>query len=233
MEDTIDDYLRTLRTQLENKIVFLKQSRDSLKKLRREYKDEDPQEIDPETWKTFMKKPVMYVEKSDPIGLSLTDIDVHLQNETSLDWVELMAGKDMDYRATLRESINNQRNLNKDLSSLIRLLEQGDLGTEELENIPVASNLMDQNRKLWDSLELFTKEVLCKDEKNKIAIDSLLRRLVKFDPLLTISDFRVSQESGRLYRLLLKANLVDLVIQADNSTDSYVRLIDFTDNDLS
>jgi len=232
MEDTIDDYVRSLETQLENKVVFLKQSRDSLKKLRQEYKDEEAQDINPDIWKAFMKKPVMYVEKSDPIGLSLADVDVYLRNESSLDWIEMMTGKEMNYRTTLKESINNQRNMNKDLSTLIRLLEQDDLETEEVEEIPVASNLLDQNQKLWDSLQLFTKEVLCKNENNRIEIYNLLKRLVKFDPLLTVSDFRISHESERLYRLLSKANLVD-VIHIDNNTNSQVRLINFNDNDLS
>lgn len=232
MEDTIDDYVRSLETQLENKVVFLKQSRDSLKKLRQEYKDEEAQDINPDIWKAFMKKPVMYVEKSDPIGLSLADVDVYLRNESSLDWIEMMTGKEMNYRTTLKESINNQRNMNKDLSTLIGLLEQDDLETEEVEEIPVASNLLDQNQKLWDSLQLFTKEVLCKNENNRIEIYNLLKRLVKFDPLLTVSDFRISHESERLYRLLSKANLVD-VIHIDNNTNSQVRLINFNDNDLS
>lgn len=232
MEDTIDDYVRSLETQLENKVVFLKQSRDSLKKLRQEYKDEEAQDINPDIWKAFMKKPVMYVEKSDPIGLSLADVDVYLRNESSLDWIEMMTGKEMNYRTTLKESINNQRNMNKDLSTLIRLLEQDDLETEEVEEIPVASNLLDQNQKLWDSLQLFTKEVLCKNENNRIEIYNLLKRLVKFDPLLTVSDFRISHESERLYRLLSKANLVD-VIHIDNNTNSQVILINFNDNDLS
>ncbi|CAB4256499.1 similar to Saccharomyces cerevisiae YJR135C MCM22 Protein involved in minichromosome maintenance [Maudiozyma barnettii] len=232
MEDTIDDYVRSLETQLENKVVFLKQSRDSLKKLRQEYKDEEAQDINPDIWKAFMKKPVMYVEKSDPIGLSLADVDVYLRNESSLDWIEMMTGKEMNYCTTLKESINNQRNMNKDLSTLIGLLEQDDLETEEVEEIPVASNLLDQNQKLWDSLQLFTKEVLCKNENNRIEIYNLLKRLVKFDPLLTVSDFRISHESERLYRLLSKANLVD-VIHIDNNTNSQVRLINFNDNDLS
>ncbi|KAG0667790.1 hypothetical protein C6P45_005376 [Maudiozyma exigua] len=230
MEESMDDYVKTLETQLENKLVFLKQSRDSLKRLRQEYKtDGEPQEIDPEVWKLFMRKPVMYVEKSDPIGLSLADVNISLQNETSIEWMELM-----DYHHdTLQQTINTQKNLNKDLTTLITLLEQGDSGNQDMvQSIPVTSSSLRQNERLRNSLRLFTQHVLCENTDDIATVTSMIDRLIRYDPSLSVADFLSSHSTERLYRLLVKASLLETVSVSDN-TDSFVKMIDFTDNDLS
>ena len=230
MENSLDDYVKTLETQLENKLVFLKQSRDSLKRLRRDYKtDGDSQDVDPEVWKTFMKKPVMYVEKSDPIGLSLADINIFLQNETSLNWMELMKY----HRETLLQTINTQKNLNKDLTTLISLLEQDGSNNEDIvQSIPATGTSLSQNKQLRNSLNLFTEQVLCEDGEDIAVVDSLIEKLTKYDPTLTTVDFRLSKSTERLYRLLVKASLLD-TSPGPNNTSQYVKLIDFTDDDLS
>lgn len=230
MEDSLDDYVKTLETQLENKLVFLKQSRDSLKRLRREYKtDVEPQEIDPEVWKLFMRKPVMYVEKSDPIGLSLADINISLQNETSLEWMELMNY----HRDTLQQTINTQKNLNKDLTTLITLLEQEDSDNQDMvQSIPATSSSLRQNEQLRNSLRSFTQQVLCENTDDIATVNSIIDRLIRYDLSLSVSDFRSSNSTERLYRLLVKASLLETA-SVSGSTDSFVKMIDFTDNDLS
>lgn len=230
MENSLDDYVKTLETQLENKLVFLKQSRDSLKRLRRDYKsDGESLEIDSGVWKLFMRKPIMYVEKSDPIGLSLADINVSLQNETSVDWMELMNY----HQDTLQQTINMQKNLNKDLTTLISLLEQEGSDNENIvQSIPAASTSLMQNKLLRNSLKSFTEQVLCKDHEDIVGVNSLMERLVKYDPSLTVVDFRLSQSTERLYRLLVKASLLETSM-VPYSTDPFVKMIDFTDDDLS
>ena len=235
-DEGANDYVNALETQLENKTVFLKQSQESLRKLRRKFKadnaDATPVAVDKETWKAFMKKPMMFVEKSDPIGLSLADSSVRMRNETSRDWAELVSGSELDYKRGLEEMINSQRSVNKDLETLVRLLEHGDEGQEgSLEHIPVAATLSDKNASLWASLSKLCSEVLCRDSEDPSEVESVLKRLVQYDAVLSVSDFNGTPELERLYRLLLRANLLDP--EFSPSSSGHVRLLDFNDDDLS
>lgn len=235
--DVLNDYVKTLETQLENKTVFLKQSQDSLRKLRREFKDRKDANpaavsVDKETWKSFMKKPMMFVEKSDPIGLSLADSSIHMRNETSRDWIELMAGDQLGNKQGLETMIQSQRSVNADLEVLIDLLQHGDGdGAVDSNKISVSSTLSDKNAELWTSLNKLSSEVLCRSNEDAVLVESTLKRLVQYDPLLSVSDFNGTPELERLYRLLLRANVLD----PDYSPSGlgHVRLVDFNDEDLS
>lgn len=223
MDDGIATYIKTLETHIENKTVFLKQSTESIKKLRRDNKNGDKYSVNSDTWKTFTKKPVMYTEKSDPIGLSLADVSISMRNETSLDWIELMAGKQFNYQENLKAMITQQQRLNQDLETLIQLLEQEE---PKLNDIPVSSSLVSQNQALWLSLQRFVQTVLIKDQQKAEETIEIVNRLIRYDLLLNIDDFRGAEDLERLYRLLIRANLLEI---RQNS----VRLIDFNDDDLS
>ncbi|CCF58586.1 hypothetical protein KAFR_0E04360 [Kazachstania africana CBS 2517] len=216
-DGSVDAYLRSLETQVENKQYFLNQANETIKNLSKADKSQNLQNDG--KFRELMKKPMVFTERSDPLGVSLVSTSLRLRKDSSNDWISL----NTEYNKNIRSMIETQKKVNRDLEVLVNLFEKGSTGKGT--SLAVRPSLVEENNALWARLETMLKETLFKQGNHVESVYSLFKRLVKSDPSVRQQDFQESDDSKKMFRLLLKADLIEI----DETSDT-VRLINFTDD---
>lgn len=229
--DLLEVYLKSLEDQLENKKYFLKQAQHAIDRLQTD--PDTYQRIPDEDWQDFLKKPMFFPGRSDSIGLSLASESLGSRQQTSEEWLEYMK----HILSDMEEMVKYQHEANHEISILIELLERNST-ISSMSLVKTATKSPEQlNRELYGKLEDFVRHYLsvdlldAEDAGNELfgEIFQLIRRLINYDTSLRVTDFH--RASRGLYRLLLRSNLISINKGSDDNC--YVKLIDFTDSDLS
>ncbi|CCD27185.1 Mcm22p NDAI_0J02930 [Naumovozyma dairenensis CBS 421] len=253
-----DLYGKTLRTNIENKKYFLKKARDAISELKAAAAtaEQDGAELSKtkknkeEVWNRFLSKSMLFPERSDPIGLSLASLSQSMRMESSKDAINVMKGNTQN----LDSMLIYQKQLNDNIETLIKSLDNNANGDDDdqgqVRHSQVQTHAMDwdtstamKNKELWESLNKFVTEALFSNDPyanvlTKDIVSQVLKKLINYDPTLTLEDFKEDKQGNgalmRLYRLLLKSNLI--ICEGDSNIsprDRRVQLIDFIDSDLS
>lgn len=221
-EEFYETYINSLEQQIEDKRFFLLQARNAIESLQNGGNGEHL--ITPEQWQDFLKKPMFFPERTDPIGLSLASASFITRQKTSEEWLE-HTEKELGHMQTM---IRDQEQINQNMLVLIELLEQK--SDRAFANALMSESLLQRNRRLLRELEEFVENYLALDMANAensnetVYRDTMeiLSRLIRYDTHLKTTDF--PQSTKGLFRLLLRSNLIAL---EDEESARYVRLLDF------
>lgn len=226
-QDLLEVYIDTIEQQIDNKTLFIKQARDAIESL--QTGGMDVHSINPEQWQSFMKRPMFFPERSDPIGLSLASTGLVSRQRSSEEWLEHMEVQLKDMEAM----IGSQQKVNQEITVLLELL------TQKLETPPNDNRMQEtpvqRNRRLRTGLTKFIEDFLSldlADSRNtaeEVCNDLMvvIERLINYDTNLKTTDFPPSTKG--LFRLLLRGNLITLNEVGDKH---YVKLIDFADPEV-
>lgn len=230
-KDLLEVYQKSLEDQLENKKYFLRQAQNAIDRLQTD--PDTYRRIPDENWQAFLKKPMFFPGRSDPIGLSLASESLGSRQQTSEEWLEYMER----HLSDMEEMVKYQYEAKNEISMLIELLERNsNISTMPL--LKKATKSPEQrNRDLYDKLETFVRDYLSVDltdaeDAGKDIFDEifrLIKRLINYDTSLKVTDFH--RASKGLYRLLLRSNLISINKASDGNC--YVKLLEFTNSDLS
>lgn len=215
-------YINSIEQQIEDKKFFLSQARNVVKSLRSE--GSRPRIISLEQWQDFLKKPMFFPERSDPIGLNMVSASLVSRQTTTEEWLHYMEEKLIH----MQTMIGDQEHINRDMLILIELLEQRP--QISLVNSPTLESPSQRNHRLHLELEDFVKNYIALDladagestEEVQRDLIILLSRLVHYDRYLKTTDFQKSTRG--LFRLLLRSNLITIHKERNIR---YVRLLDF------
>lgn len=221
-DELFETYINSIEQQIEDKRFFLSQAKNVVESLRNE--GNRSRNITLAQWQDFLKKPMFFPERSDPIGLNMVSASLVSRQTTTEEWLHYMEEK-LDH---MQAMIGDQEHINRDMLVLIELLEQRPKIT--LVNIPTLESPSQRNQRLHLELEDFVKNYIALDladagnstEEVQRDLILLLSRLVHYDKYLKTTDFQKSTKG--LLRLLLRSNLIT-VYKERNAR--YVRLLDF------
>ncbi|GCE97347.1 hypothetical protein ZYGM_004902 [Zygosaccharomyces mellis] len=223
-QDLLEVYIDTIEQQVDNKTFFIKQARDAIKSLRTGGMND--YSINLQQWQSFMKRPMFFPERSDPIGLSLASTGLVTRQQSSEQWLEDMEVQLNDMQTMIR----NQQQVNQEMTVLLELLiQKSEIPSD---NNPIQENAIQRNRRLRTGLAKFIQESLSLDladsqnTTEEVCSDlmTVIERLINYDTNLKTTDFPPSTKG--LFRLLLRGNLITLNEVGDKR---YVKLIDFAD----
>lgn len=223
-QDLLEVYIDTIEQQVDNKTFFIKQARDAIKSLRTGGMND--YSINLQQWQSFMKRPMFFPERSDPIGLSLASTGLVTRQQSSEQWLEDMEVQLNDMQTMIR----NQQQVNQEMTVLLELLiQKSEIPSD---NNPIQENAIQRNRRLRTGLAKFIQESLSLDladsqnTTEEVCGDlmTVIERLINYDTNLKTTDFPPSTKG--LFRLLLRGNLITLNEVGDKR---YVKLIDFAD----
>lgn len=223
-QDLLEVYIDTIEQQVDNKTFFIKQARDAIKSLRTGGMND--YSINLQQWQSFMKRPMFFPERSDPIGLSLASTGLVTRQQSSEQWLEDMEVQLNDMQTMIR----NQQQVNQEMTVLLELLiQKSEIPSD---NNPIQENAIQRNRRLRTGLAKFIQESLSLDladsqnTTEEVCSDlmTVIERLINYDTNLKTTDFPPSTKG--LFRLLLRGNLITLNKVGDKR---YVKLIDFAD----
>lgn len=223
-QDLLEVYIDTIEQQVDNKTFFIKQARDAIESLRTGGMDD--YSINLQQWQSFMKRPMFFPERSDPVGLSLASTGLVTRQQSSEQWLEDTEVQLNDMQTMIR----NQQQVNQEMTVLLELLiQKSDIPSD---NNPIQENAIQRNRRLRTGLAKFVRESLSLDladsqnttEEVCSDVMTVIERLINYDTNLKTTDFPPSTKG--LFRLLLRGNLITLKEVGDKR---YVKLIDFAD----
>lgn len=223
-QDLLEVYIDTIEQQVDNKTFFIKQARDAIESLRTGGMDD--YSINLQQWQSFMKRPMFFPERSDPIGLSLASTGLVTRQQSSEQWLEDTEVQLNDMQTMIR----NQQQVNQEMTVLLELLiQKSDIPSD---NNPIQENAIQRNRRLRTGLAKFVRESLSLDladsqnttEEVCSDVMTVIERLINYDTNLKTTDFPPSTKG--LFRVLLRGNLITLKEVGDKR---YVKLIDFAD----
>lgn len=227
-ESSLEVYVDTLEQQIEDKKFFIKQARDALESLHDS--GLTAYSISSEKLQSFMKRPMFFPERSDPIGLSLTSASLSSRQESSEHWLEDTKIQ-LDDMGTM---IRDQQQINHEMTVLLELLQQK-LEIPPIENHEIEENAVQRNKRLRNELSAFVQDFLSLDLAD--SVDSaeqvyrdfmaVIERLINYDTNLKTTDFPPSTRG--LFRLLLRGNLITL---HDVGGESYVKFLDFATSEV-
>ncbi|QLG73059.1 hypothetical protein HG535_0E01430 [Zygotorulaspora mrakii] len=232
VEDLLEVYIKSLEEQVETKKYFLKQAKEAINTL--EKSSRSRKIISDEEWQRFLKKPMYFPERSDPIGLSLASVGLRTRRDTSFEWIKYME----NHLKAMEEIIQYQKNANHDITVLTALLEQGidksKQGSFDAEVYPTTPKM--ENQQLLLQTEQFIRTYLSVDMVNAEDVGTdiydevmaLIKRLINYDKTLKVTDFHHGSRS--LYRLLLRSNLIE--VESDEKGEKHIKLLDFRKSDL-
>lgn len=223
-QDLLEVYIDTIEQQVDNKTFFIKQARDAIESLRTGGMDD--YSINLQQWQSFMKRPMFFPERSDPVGLSLASTGLVTRQQSSEQWLEDTEVQLNDMQTMIR----NQQQVNQEMTVLLELLiQKSDIPSD---NNPIQENAIQRNRRLRTGLAKFVRESLSLDladsqnttEEVCSDVMTVIERLINYDTNLKTTDFPPSTKG--LFRVLLRGNLITLKEVGDKR---YVKLIDFAD----
>ncbi|CDH11365.1 related to Central kinetochore subunit MCM22 [Zygosaccharomyces bailii ISA1307] len=221
-DELFETYINSIEQQIEDKQFFLSQARNVVESLRSE--GNRSRNITLEQWQDFLKKPMFFPERSDPIGLNMVSASLVSRQTSTEEWLHYMEEK-LNHMQTM---IGDQEGINRDMLVLIELLEQRP--KIALVNIPTQESPSQRNQRLRLELEDFVKNYIALDladagdstEEVQRDLFLLLSRLVHYDKYVKTTDFQKSTKG--LFRLLLRSNLITIYKEGNAR---YVRLLDF------
>lgn len=218
-------YKEALEREIENKKYFLKQAHSAIESLATsdlglvEDKDE---------WREFLKKPMFFPDRSDPIGLNLVSIEQQQRLKTSKEVLGIQQLNELE------ELVDFQRSLNSDLelfySMLLRREREPTLREQE-------ESVSRRNTKLFEILKRLIKEYIMIDisaplNRSSETADEVWTMMLHLlnGENLNVREFRGA--TAGFYRMLLRSGLIENVDAESKSMDSnmYIKLIDFAEN---
>ena len=105
----LEFYKDRLKEEIENKKYFLKQASDAIKDLDQNYENLNE---DKKQWQEFLRKPMFYPDRSDPLGIALASVQLSARRLTSKQVVESPTLTDLE------NMVFHQRSLNADMALL-------------------------------------------------------------------------------------------------------------------
>ncbi|SCU78847.1 LADA_0A08064g1_1 [Lachancea dasiensis] len=228
-------YKRSLIREIENKEYFLQQTTELLAELREREPDSGSNE-EPKLWEEFLKRPMFFPDRSDPVGVSLAFCENRNRLNLNRQFLESNESQSL---TMLQQVLEIQESLNQGLATLLELLSArltGEMRHQRASNDEndarpeITDSIETQNNKLWDILNLlvgrFVAVDLCPPDADPQAIASEMRatltHMIKKSGVVYMKNFQ--GPSSGLYRLLLKAKLVST--SEDGAT---VKLQDFSE----
>ncbi|CAR26390.1 ZYRO0B08580p [Zygosaccharomyces rouxii] len=226
-QDLLEVYINTIEQQIDNKKFFVKQARDAIGSL--QTGGMDVHSISSEQWQNFMKRPMFFPERSDPIGLGLASTGFVSRQQSSEQWLEHMEVQLNDMQTMIR----NQQQMNHEMTVLLELLLHK-LETPSEDNT-IQETPVQRNHTLRNELKNFIRDFLSLDladsqnTAEQVCSDVMvvIERLINYDTNLTTTDFPPSTKG--LFRLLLRGNLITLNEVGDKR---YVKLTDFASTEV-
>lgn len=223
----LEVYIDTIEQQIEDKTFFINQAKNVIESL--QANGIDMHSINSEQWQSFLKRPMFFPERSDPIGLSLASTSFVSRQQSSEQWLEHTRVQLNDMQGLIRE----QQQLNQEMTVLLELLIQK-LEIPPDDN-PVPETSVQRNHRLRAELAKFTKDFLSLDladsqnSADEVYNDAtaIFERLINYDTNLKTTDFPPSTKG--LFRLLLRGNLITL---KEVGGERHVKLIDFADPEV-
>ncbi|CCK69104.1 Mcm22p KNAG_0B06790 [Huiozyma naganishii CBS 8797] len=209
--EMLSSYESTLQTQVQNKRHFVTQARDVLR-------GQDRRDAGPAEGKTgvesLLKRPMMYPERSDPIGVSLLAVSQTTRRTTSLEWLRSMR----EHNSRLERTLAAQTATNEQLKSLLLALEGSiDLEDQSMPS-PPSSRPVEQeqeqdgeNASQWAALEELVESRLLQRRIPQTSVHravALLRRLVAGDGSIEQTAFEIDDHCAEMYWLLLRHGLI-------------------------
>ncbi|AAS50698.2 ABL073Wp [Eremothecium gossypii ATCC 10895] len=214
-----DPLEQQLRQELENKRFFLEQAERALQNLDIEALEAEGN-VNAEAWNKLLETQLFIPERSDPLGIA-----VAIDGETKA--VNSGAGAVLSRQIEeLEEMVQDQRKLCDDMQALNSILKKrvnASFVQEEATETPCSSEEVEQIKDSF--LSEFLVPDLCRDASDwpatNTAMEDVLRRLVKLDPQLRLTDF--APHCMGLYRMLSKANVIQEIF-TDGHDNPYIRL---------